>query len=377
MNDTPDEKLQALRERLQEFNRSFEEEDKAREEVTTASLSPADNRSLRPRRKRASLNISEERRRSTSSPGSSSSSSRGARRSSTGGAENRPAKVARRESSSSAKASPSAPSLPSSSSKSSKVKGERARNLVGLRNLGNTCFMSAVLQSLGNIHEFCRVLKQLPALDGAQLASGGGGGGSASSSLHPASSASPSASSSNSEASNNGYSASPSPSVPYIAGLSSPAVSGGGGGGKRETRSAGLSDSGPIMTDELRKVLIALSQGQKEKKTISPEALFHVIWKVVPRFRGYQQQDAHEFLRYMLDRLHTELLALLPGDLGAFLAHSRSSASPYSRRVTKGTDKRVASSSLPWLNAFTGFGILSKRKIEDHKLCLYRIRARR
>ena len=153
--------------------------------------------------------------------------------------------------------------------------------------------MSAVLQSLGNIHEFCRVLKQLPALDGANL--------------------------------NNATS---------LTSLNESKTS-------RETRNnqivnMSLND-GAIMTEELRKVLVALTESKKSA-AISPEALFHVIWKVVPRFRGYQQQDAHEFLRYMLDRLHTELLALLPGDL-AFL---QKKISPYSRRM-RGTLKSHSS----------------------------------
>jgi len=54
--------------------------------------------------------------------------------------------------------------------------------------------------------------------------------------------------------------------------------------------------------------LIDLNCGiDNNKASISPEGLFLVIWKVVPQFKGYHQNDSHEFLRYMLDRLHTEL----------------------------------------------------------------------
>ena len=77
---------------------------------------------------------------------------------------------------------------------------------------------------------------------------------------------------------------------------------------------------GVIVTEELKKVITALKQVEsilnmnllsrqplhfqcdEKGACISTESLFKAIWKVVPRFRGYQQQDAHEFLRYMLDR---------------------------------------------------------------------------
>lgn len=148
----------------------------------------------------------------------------------------------------------------------SKAKPEK--KVVGLRNLGNTCFMNAVLQSLSNIGVFYRYFKHLPALE-TNSKSGRG--------IEPA---------------------------------------------RKVTE---VSDA--LMTEELRKVLINLNQGGKT--AISPESLFHVIWKIVPRFRGYQQQDAHEFLRYMLDRLHLELLHLLPD--GSLRENSYLNIGPKSR----------------------------------------------
>ena len=40
---------------------------------------------------------------------------------------------------------------------------------------------------------------------------------------------------------------------------------------------------------------------------VTPYALLDALWRFVPRFRGYVQQDAQEFFSYLLDRINTEL----------------------------------------------------------------------
>ncbi|XP_065836719.1 ubiquitin carboxyl-terminal hydrolase 3-like [Oscarella lobularis] len=123
--------------------------------------------------------------------------------------------------------------------------------LVGLRNLGNTCFMNAVLQSLSNIKEFSVFFRRLPA---ASLTS-----------------------SRQTTANHHGY----------------------------FTRSRPRPGTNCSLVEEVRKCIIALrSEGSAPH---SPDSLFATVWRVVPRFRGFQQQDAHEFLRYLLDQLHSEL----------------------------------------------------------------------
>lgn len=129
--------------------------------------------------------------------------------------------------------------------------------------------MNSVLQSLSNIQEFSCYFNALPSLDPNAAAGGGNGSGSAG-------------------------------KVKRINHTRSFKENHGIGGGLG-------SGSDANVVEELRKILTNLSHGGDGSKAISPECLFLVIWKVVPQFRGHRQHDAHEFLRYMLDRLHTEL----------------------------------------------------------------------
>uniref|UniRef100_A0A3B4U1W5 Ubiquitin carboxyl-terminal hydrolase n=1 Tax=Seriola dumerili TaxID=41447 RepID=A0A3B4U1W5_SERDU len=117
----------------------------------------------------------------------------------------------------------------------------------GLRNLGNTCFMNAILQSLSNIEQFSCYFKELPAV----------------------------------------------------------ALRSGKTAGRRMYHTRSQGDNSVSLVEEFRKTLCSLWQGSQT--AFSPDSLFYAIWKIMPSFRGYQQQDAHEFMRYLLDHLHREL----------------------------------------------------------------------
>ena len=90
----------------------------------------------------------------------------------------------------------------------------------------------------------------------------------------------------------------------------------GGGGGKRRfamrppamtrERRADMASAETLnVGGELRAVLRTLESGRYE--AFPPCDLLKSVWKLVPAFAGNEQQDAHEFMRFLLDRLKKEL----------------------------------------------------------------------
>ncbi|KAL0972816.1 hypothetical protein UPYG_G00195070 [Umbra pygmaea] len=128
-------------------------------------------------------------------------------------------------------------SLRSSSPGRESSNSKCAQGLVGLRNLGNTCFMNSILQCLSNtpqLRDYC---------------------------LH------------------NSY--------------------------RRDLSSNSRTNTGALM-EEFAKLLQTMWTSQSSE-AVGPSEFKTQIQRYAPRFVGYNQQDAQEFLRFLLDGLHNEV----------------------------------------------------------------------
>ncbi|KAG9345766.1 hypothetical protein JZ751_008910 [Albula glossodonta] len=160
--------------------------------------------------------------------------------------------------------------------------------VTGLRNLGNTCYMNSILQVLSHLHIFRECFLQLDLNQALELLASAvngklvvrGGGGTKGSHLPPSSPQAPKKGS----------------------GLS---------GGASRARSMELiqpkepSSKHISLCHELHTLFQVMWSGKWA--LVSPFAMLHSVWQLIPAFRGYAQQDAQEFLCELLDKVQREL----------------------------------------------------------------------
>ena len=79
---------------------------------------------------------------------------------------------------------------------------------------------------------------------------------------------------------------------------------------------------------EIRKVIRTMIEGECE--AFPPQELLRSVWRLVPSFAGNEQQDAHEFMRFLLDRLRKEL------SLGKYAVRTRGIVTPRQKEHSPG-----------------------------------------
>jgi len=159
--------------------------------------------------------------------------------------------------------------------------------VTGLRNLGNTCYMNSILQVLSHLHVFRECFLRLDLTQALELLA---------SAVHGQLTGKVSSQS----------------LLSQQKGLQTSSGSGTGlSGGASRARSMELiqpkepSSKHISLCHELHTLFQVMWSGKWA--LVSPFAMLHSVWQLIPAFRGYAQQDAQEFLCELLDKVQHEL----------------------------------------------------------------------
>ncbi|XP_042198042.1 ubiquitin carboxyl-terminal hydrolase 49 isoform X2 [Callorhinchus milii] len=169
--------------------------------------------------------------------------------------------------------------------------------VTGLRNLGNTCYMNSILQVLSHLQKFRECFLTLDLCETEELLARTANGKTRLSNrltlgIGPAA-----------------YLTGKSDSVGASLGRCSMAA--GLNGGASMARNLELiqpkepSSKHISLCHELHTLFRVMWSGKWA--LVSPFAMLHSVWSLIPAFRGYGQQDAQEFLCELLDKVQQEL----------------------------------------------------------------------
>ncbi|KAB0379130.1 hypothetical protein FD755_010708 [Muntiacus reevesi] len=168
--------------------------------------------------------------------------------------------------------------------------------VTGLRNLGNTCYMNSVLQVLSHLLIFRQCFLKL---DLNQWLAVTASDKTRSSYKHPPVTDTVSQMNECQE------------KEPYSVHFRHPSLSSGLSGGAPKSRKMELiqprepSSQYISLCHELHTLFQVMWSGKWA--LVSPFAMLHSVWRLIPAFRGYGQQDAQEFLCELLDKIQHEL----------------------------------------------------------------------
>ncbi|NXP26615.1 UBP49 hydrolase, partial [Scytalopus superciliaris] len=166
--------------------------------------------------------------------------------------------------------------------------------VTGLRNLGNTCYMNSILQVLSHLQKFRECFLTLDLCETEELLAKTVNGRA----RIPGKLA-------------NGSAANESGKTDKVGSSGTQSSPAGLNGSSSISRSLELiqpkepSSKHISLCHELHTLFRVMWSGKWA--LVSPFAMLHSVWSLIPAFRGYDQQDAQEFLCELLDKVQQEL----------------------------------------------------------------------